>query len=159
MKKIMCVLVCMIFLSIAVTVPATSIKITKPKLDNNDIKYLDLFVYREENEELIPVHRAEVYVYVYPKIVPQFGLTYTDGHLLFEPTVRIGDDVKIVAKHEWFGANITFINIDEQDPEVIPIDLTLDPEKTLSKNKLELTRLPFFMQKLQILISKILLKS
>ena len=158
MKKIMCILVCMVFLSIAVTVPATSIKITNPKPDDNDIKYLDLSVYKEENGELIPVHRAEVYVYVYPKIVPQFGVTYTDGHLLFQPTVRIGDDVKIVAKHDWFGANITLININEQDPEVIPIDLTLDPEKSVSKNKLEFTMLPFFMQKLQIFISKILLK-
>jgi len=156
MKKIICILVCAIFLSIAVTVPATSIKTTNPTPD--DIKYLEICVYKEENEELVPVHRAEVYVYVYPTVVPQFGITYTDGHLLFQPTVRIGDDVKITAYHEWFGGNTILISIDEDDPEVISYDIVLDPDKSISKNRLEVNRLSFLLQKVQILLNLMKLK-
>ena len=168
MKKIICIFVCAVFLSIALTTPASSvkientasvssIKIASPLPD--DIKYLEIGVYKQENEELIPVHRAEVYVYVYPNIIPQFGMTYTDGHLLFQPTVRVGDDVKIVAYHEWFGGNTTYLSITEEDPEVISYDLVLDPSESVSKNKCEVTQLPYLMQKLQILSNLIKLKA
>ena len=150
-KKVICILVCTVLLSIAVTAPATSIKTTNPTPD--DIKYLEICVFREENEELVPVHRAEVYVYVYPKKIPQFGMTFTDGYLLFQPTVRIGDDVKITAYHEWYGGNTVMYSVDEQDPDVIHYDIILDPTKSVSRNRFESIQLPYLLQKLLTLIS------
>jgi len=158
-RKIICILVCAAFLSIAVTVPANSIKTTKSTTpDDDDIKYLEIAVFKEENEELVPVHRAEVFVYRYPGIIPQYGLTFTDGYLLFQPTVRVGDDIKITAYHEWFGGNTIIINIGEEDPEVIHYDIVLDPEKSTNKNGLEASRLSFLMQRVITLFNFIKLR-
>ena len=147
MKKIICFLVCTILLSIVFTAPAAKINEVKPTPD--DIKYLDICVYKEENEELVPVHRAEVLVYIYPSKIPQTGMTYTDGYLLFQPTVRVGDDVKIVAYHEWFGGNTIMYSVQEDDPEIIHFDITLDPEKSIIKNRIVAVKIPLLLHKIE----------
>ena len=150
MKKIICILVCILFLSIAVIVPAASVK-TISENEEDDIKYLEIGVFREEDEELIPVHRAEVRVFAYPKVVPQYALTYTDGYLPFQPLVRVGDDVKINAYHEWFGGETILHHVGEEDPEIIHFDIVLDPSKSVSKDRFELNIFSFLMQKLLVL--------
>jgi len=145
-KKILCFFVCAVFISIAIIVPASSINTEVNEPD--DIRYLDIGVYREENEEIIPVHRAEVYIYTYPKVLPQYAITYTDGHLLYNPTVRIEDDVKITAYHEWFGGNTVFMHIEEDDPEIINCDIVLDPSKSVQRNLFEEPRLTFIIHRL-----------
>ena len=80
-------------------------------------------------------------------------MTFTDGYLLFQPTVRIGDDVKITAYHEWYGGNTIMYSVDDQDPDVIHYDIILDPTKSVSKNRFESIQLPYLLQKLLTLIS------
>lgn len=103
-------------------------------LPPTESRNLSLVVYRFDGEELDPVNRATVYMYRDPNNFPIVAVTDETGHLTYEPLFYVGEDIKIVAYHEWFGGNSTIISIEEQDPDPKEIEIFLDPSKSVNKN-------------------------
>ena len=130
------------------------ITITKTKeiiINLPEQKTLDISVYRQENDELIPASRATVYIETYPVIIPDFGLTNENGHLVFNPIVFVGEDIRITAYHEWYGANSTTHTVTAEDPDRIYFNIILDPAKTKIKSRIpniQDFQLPYFIQKI-----------
>lgn len=136
-----CLVICILFITTSITIPIsalnttiktnqTTIKLLPPRESKN----LSIVVYRFDVEELDPVNRATVYMYRDPYTLPIVAVTNETGHLTYEPIFYVGEDIKIIAYHEWFGGNSTIISIEEEDPDPLELEIFLDPSKSVGKN-------------------------
>jgi hypothetical protein len=162
--KVIVVLVSILLLVTALSASAisqksllqNSNKIRTKEISLIENRSLNVSVQRYENNILIPVKMCPVYIYIYPMQVPMWAFTNDQGYLTYEPLVYMGDDVKINAYHEWYGANTTYHNVKQSDPNPIYISLILDPNKSVSRNiqtePALLQFLPIFYKILQVLL-------